>query len=139
MKALIKEVDSKEPVFKEMESSFDELTKTAKKIDDVSDLPNEISKVEQYRQRWENLKKGNKENNEEIRVFVDLHKKYADLRDKLHDGVPKQIADSLKDILFIGANTKEAAKRLKRVKVSYSDQCIILIYPFKCNLSRDLA
>ena len=116
-KALTKEMESKEPVYKEVFSAFDELKKTADKIENVRDLPEKTAQVEQYKHRWSSLKKTVKDQSLEIQQYVDLHKKYDDLREKLHNGVPKQIDDSLNEILFIGANTKSTGKQVKRVEV----------------------
>lgn len=114
---MTKEIENKEPVYKEVCSAFDELKKTADKLDSVSDLPEKTAQVEQYKHRWSLLKKAAKEQSIEIQQYAELHKKYDDLRDKLHSGVPKQIDDSLKEILHIGANTKSTAKQVKRVEV----------------------
>ena len=114
-----------------MASAFDELKKVAEKVDDVSDLPEEVARVEQYKQRWETLKQMRKDQNSTTEQYVQLHRKYCELREKLHNGVPKQIDDSLKDILVIGANTKTTAKHVKRVEVRVLVCCKCLFTPLK--------
>ena len=114
---MTKDIESQEPAYKEMVSAFDELKKVAEKIEDVSDLPEEVARVEKYKQRWETLKQKRKDQDNSTEQYVQLQKKYCELREKLHNGVPKQIDDSLKDILNIGANTKTTSKHVKRVEV----------------------
>lgn len=98
-------------------ASFDDLKKVAEKVGEVRDLPEEIDRVKSYEHRWSKLNKAAKDQTKEIEKIVVLFKKYEELREKLHHGVPQQIDDSLQDILFIGANTKTTAKSVKRVEV----------------------